>query len=113
VAEFSYLETRNQNLVHGEINSRLNLSNAWYHSVQNLLASQLLSKYLQIEIYKSIILLVVLFGCETWSVTLREKHRLKIFESRVPKRIFALKRDEMIGGWRKQCNELQNVYSFA
>jgi hypothetical protein len=114
VAGFNYLEARNQNLIHDEINSRLNSSIACYHSVQNLLSSHLLSKYLKIETYKSIILPVVLYGCETWSVTLREEHRLKVFESRVPKRIFGLKRNEMIGGWRKLCNEeLHNMYSFV
>jgi hypothetical protein len=53
-----------------------------YHSVQNL-SSQLLSKKLKIRIYKTIILPVVLYGCETWSLTLREEHRLRVFENRV------------------------------
>jgi hypothetical protein len=55
--------------------------------------------------YKTIILLVVLYGCETWCLTLREKYRLRVFESRVLRRIFGPKRDEMTGEWRKLHNE--------
>jgi hypothetical protein len=55
---------------------------------------------------------VVLYGCETWSLTLREEHRLRVFENRVLRRIFGPKRDEVAGGWRKLHNEeLHNVYS--
>jgi hypothetical protein len=61
----------------------------------------LLFKNLKIKIYKIIILPVVLYGCETWSLTLREEQRLKVFENRVLGRIFRLKRDEITGGWRK------------
>jgi hypothetical protein len=57
------------------------------------LSSSLLSKNIKIRIYKTIILPVVLYGCETWSLTLREEHRLRVFESRVLKRIFGSKRD--------------------
>jgi hypothetical protein len=54
---------------------------------------------------------VVLYGCETWSLTLREEHRLRVFENRVPRKIFGPKRDEVIGGWRKLHNEdLHNLY---
>jgi hypothetical protein len=54
---------------------------------------------------------VVLYGCETWSLTLREEHRLRVFENRVLRRIFEPKRDEVIGGWRKLHNEeLHNLY---
>jgi hypothetical protein len=77
-----------QNLMYGEIKSRLNVSNACYHSVKNLLSSHLLSKNVKIRIYRTIILLVVLYGCETWSLTLREGHRLRVFENRVLRRIF-------------------------
>jgi hypothetical protein len=59
----------------------------------------LLSKNLKIRIYKTIILPVVLYGCETWSLTLREEHRLGLFENRVLKRIFGKKRDEVTGEW--------------
>jgi hypothetical protein len=54
----------------------------------------------------------VLYGCETWSLTLREEHKLRVFENRVLRRIFGLKRDEVTGGWRKLRNEeLHNLYS--
>jgi hypothetical protein len=61
------------------------------------LSSLLLSKNIKIRIYKTIILLVVLYGCETWSETLRVEHRLRVFENRVLRRIFGPKRDEVIG----------------
>jgi hypothetical protein len=72
---------------------------------QNLLSSRLLSKNIKIRIYKSIILHVVLYGCETWSLTLREERRLKAFENRVLRKIFGPKRDEVTGEWRKLHNE--------
>jgi uncharacterized membrane protein len=60
----------------------------------------------------AIILPVVLYGCETWSLTLREKHRLRVFENRVLRRIFGPKRDEVTGEWRKLHNEeLHDLYS--
>jgi hypothetical protein len=62
-------------------------------------------KNLIIRIYKTIILPVVLYGCETWSLTLREEHKLRVFENRVLRRIFVPKRDEMTGEWRKLHNE--------
>jgi hypothetical protein len=74
-------------------------------SVQNLLSSRLLSKNLKIKIYKIIILPVALYGCETWSLTLREEHKLREFENRVLKRIFRPKREEVKGGWRRLHNE--------
>jgi hypothetical protein len=95
----------NQNLIQEEIKRRLNSGNACYHSVQNLLSSSLLSKNLKIRVYKTIILPVVLYGCETWSLTLREDHRLRVFENRVLRRIFGPKRDEVTGEWRKLHNE--------
>ena len=74
VEELIHLETTltNQNSIQEEIKSRLRSGNASYHSVQNLLSSSLLSKNLKIKIYRTIILPVVLYGCETWSLTLRE-----------------------------------------
>jgi hypothetical protein len=79
---------------------------------QNLLSSRLLSKNLKIRIYKRIILPVVLYGSETWSLTLREEHRLRVFENRVLRRIFGPKKDEMTGEWRKLHNkELHDLYS--
>jgi hypothetical protein len=80
-------------LIQEEIARRLNSGNACYHSVQNLLSSRLLSKNIKIRIYKTIILPVVLYGCETWSLTLREEHRLRVFENRVLRRIFGPKRE--------------------
>jgi hypothetical protein len=72
----------------------------------------LLSKNLKIRIYKTIILLVVLYWCETWSLTLREEDRLGVFENRVMRRIFGPKRDEATGEWRKLHNEeLRDLYS--
>jgi hypothetical protein len=64
------------------------------------------------RIYRAIILPFVLYGCESWSLTLREEHRLRVFENRVLRRIFGPKRDEVIGGWRKLHNEeLNDLYS--
>jgi hypothetical protein len=69
-------------------------------------------KNLKIRIYKTIILLVVLYGCETWSLTLREEYRLGVFENRVLMRIFGPKGDEVTGEWRKLHNEeLHDLYS--
>ena len=79
--------------------------------MQNLLSSSLLSKNLKIKIYRNIILSVVLYGCETWSLILREERRLRVFENRVLRRIFEPKRDEITGKWRKLCNEeLSDLY---
>jgi hypothetical protein len=75
------------------------------------LSSLLLSKNVKVGIYKTIILPVVLYGCETWSLTIREEHKLRVFENRVL-RIFGPKRDGVTGGWRKLHNEeLHNLYS--
>jgi hypothetical protein len=68
------------------------------HVIQNLLSSRLLSKNVKVRIYKTIILPVVLYGCETWSVTVREEHKLRVFENRVLRRIFGPKRDRVTGG---------------
>jgi hypothetical protein len=114
VAKFKYLETTltDQNDRHEEIKTRLNSGTACYHSVQILLFSRLLSRKLKVKIHKTIILPVVLYGCETWSLTLREKHRLRVFENRVLRRIFGPTRDEVTGEWRKLHNgELHNLYS--
>ena len=97
--EFKYLGTTltDQNSIQEEIKSKLKLGNACYHSVQNLLSSMLLSKNLKIKIYRTIILPVVLYGYETWSLTLREERRLRVFESRVLRKVFVPKRDEVTG----------------
>jgi hypothetical protein len=78
----------------------------------SLFPSRLLSRNLKIKIYKTIILPVVLYGCEIWSLTLREEHRLRVFENRVLRRIFGPKRDEVTGEWGKLHNgELHNLYT--
>jgi hypothetical protein len=88
----------NQNLIQEEIKSRLNLSSACYYSVQYLLSSHLPSGNIKIRIYKTIILPVVLYGCETWSLALREEHiPPTVFENKLLRRIFELKRDEVTG----------------
>jgi hypothetical protein len=82
VAKFKYLETAgtNQNLINEEIKRRMNSGNACYHSIQNVLSSHLLPENVKIRIYKPTILPVVLYQYETLSLTLREEHRLKVFE---------------------------------
>jgi hypothetical protein len=73
---------------------------------------QCCQKTLKIRIYRTIILPVVLYGCETWSLTLREEHRLRVFDNRVLRRIFGPKGDEVTGEWRKLRNEeLRDLYS--
>jgi hypothetical protein len=114
VSQFKYLgaTVTNQNLIQEEIERRLNSGNACDHSVQNLLSSRLLSKNVKVRIYKTIILPVVLYGCETWSLTIREDHKLRVFENRVLRRMFGPKRNGVTGGWSKLHNgELHNLYS--
>jgi hypothetical protein len=90
--------------------ARLNSGNVCYYSIQNLLSYRLISKNLKIKIYKTVILPVVLYGCETWSLTLGEEHRLRVFEN-IVLRIFGPKREED-GSWRKLHNdELHSLYS--
>jgi hypothetical protein len=107
VSQFKYLgtEVTDQNLIQKKIKRRLNSGKACYHSVQNLLSSRLLSRNLKIRIYKTIILPVILYGCE-------EEHRLRVFEDRVLRRIFGPKRDEVAGGWRKLYKgKFRDLYS--
>ncbi|KAJ4429500.1 hypothetical protein ANN_21669 [Periplaneta americana] len=114
VEKFKYLgaTVTNVNDTREEIKRRINMGNACYYSVENLLSSSLLSKNLKVRIYKTVILPVVLYGCETWTLTLREEHRLRVFENKVLRKIFGAKRDEVIGEWRKLHNtELHALYS--
>jgi len=76
--------------------------------VQKILFYSLLSKKLKIKIYRTIKLSVILCGCETWSLALREERRLRVFENRVLRKIFGPKRDEVTGEWRKLYNEELN-----
>jgi len=101
VEQFKYLEANltNQSSIPDEIKSRLKSGNACCHSVQNLLSSILLSKNLKIKIKRTIVLPVVLYECEIWSLTLR------VLENRVLRRIFGPKRDDVTGEWRKTDTE--------
>jgi len=114
VEVFKYLGTTltNKNSISEEINSRLRSGNACYHSVQNLLSSRLLSKNLKIKIYRTIILPIVLYGCEAWSLTLRKERKLRVFKYMVLWRIFGPRRNEVMGEWRRLHNEeLNDLYS--
>jgi len=110
VEEFKYLRTTltNPNSIQEEIRNRFYSGNACYHLVQNLLYSSFLSKNLKIKIYRTIILPVVLYRCETWSLTLREERRLRVFENRVLREIFGSKWEEVTREWRKLHNEELN-----
>jgi hypothetical protein len=103
VEEFKYLGTTlmNQNSIQEVIQSRWNTGTAYPHSVQSLLSSHFLSKNLKIKIYRTILLPVVLYGCETWLLILREEHRLRVHENRALRRIFGPMRDEVTGEWRR------------
>ncbi|KAJ4435405.1 hypothetical protein ANN_18020 [Periplaneta americana] len=114
VEKFKYLgaTVTNINDTREEIKNRINMGNACYYSVEKLLSSSLLSKNLKVRIYKTVILPVVLYACETWTLTLREKHMLRVFENKVLRKIFGTKRDEVTGEWRKLHNtELHALYS--
>jgi hypothetical protein len=80
--------------------------------LQSLPSSRLPSRSVKVKIYKTIIPPIALYGCETWSLTLREEHRLRAFENRALRGIFGPKRDEVTGEWRKLHNEeLHILYS--
>jgi len=102
----------NQNSIPEEIKSRLRPGNACYHAEQKLLSSRLLSKNLKIKIYRTIILPVVLYACETRSLTLRWERKLRVFENMVLRRIFGSRRDDVTGEWRTLHNEeLNDLFS--
>ncbi|KAJ4441931.1 hypothetical protein ANN_11794 [Periplaneta americana] len=114
VEKFKYLgaTVTNINDNREEIKHRMNMGNACYYSVEKLLSYSLLSRNLKVRIYKTVILPVVLYGCETWTLTLRKEHRLRVFENKVLRKIFGAKRDEVTGEWRKLHNtELHAMYS--
>jgi hypothetical protein len=114
VAQFRYLGATitNENLIQEEIKRKLNSGNACYHSVQNLLSSRLLSKNITIRVYRTILLLLILCWRETWSLTLKEEHRLTMFENRVLRRMFGSKTGEVTGDCRKlRYGELHKLYS--
>jgi len=80
-----------------EFKNRLNSGNVLYNSEQNVLSKILISKYIKIKIYRTIIFPIVFYGCETWLLTLREEHKLRFFKNRVLRIIFVPKRDEVTG----------------
>ncbi|KAJ4434002.1 hypothetical protein ANN_16321 [Periplaneta americana] len=113
VEKFKYLgvTVTNINDTREEIKRRINMGNACYYPVEKLLSSSLLSKNLNVRIYKTVILPVVLCGSETWTLILREEHRW-VFKNKVLRKIFGAKRDEVTGEWRKLHNtELRAMYS--
>ena len=94
-----------------EIKSTMKSVNACYYLVLNVVPYILLSKNIKIKIYRTIILPVVLYGCETWSLTMREQCRVRVLENRVLRRIFGCRRDKIKGGCRKSFNkELNDLY---
>jgi hypothetical protein len=119
VEEFTYCGTnsKNQNSIQEEIKSRLKSGNVCYHAMQNLLSSCLLSKNIKIKIYRTTVLPVVLYGFETWSLTLKEECRMRMFEKRMLRRIFGPKRDKVTQEWRNCimtnlmiCTPLQTLF---
>jgi hypothetical protein len=99
MCQFRYLGTTitNQTLIEEEVERRLKYGDACCHLVHNLLPSHLLSENIKIRIYQTIILTVVLYGCESLFLALREEHRLLVFVIRVPRKMFGPKRDDMMG----------------
>ena len=100
--KFKYLAitVTNTNDIREEIKRRINMGNARYYSLENILSSHLQSRKLKVNTYKIILLPAVLYGCETRSFTLREANRLRMFENKVLRKIFGAKRDEITGEWR-------------
>jgi len=99
VNKFKYLGAyvTSKNEVAEEINSRLVSGNASFYSVQKLLTSRLISRILKLKIYRTVILSVILYGCESWSTTLADEHKMRVFENRFSEDIRAeTRRDD----WR-------------
>jgi hypothetical protein len=101
-----------QNSIQEKIKIRLKSGNACYKLVQNPLSSHLLSKNIKMKIYRRIILLVVLYGCETWSLTLGKESRLRVFENRVLRRIFGPRREEAMGSGEDYIIISYHLFSF-
>ena len=97
--KFKYLgvTVTNTNDIREEIKLRINMGNACYYSLEKILSSHLLSKKLKVNTYKIITLPVVLYGWETWSLTLREEHKLRVSENKILRKIFGAMRDEIAG----------------
>ena len=95
----------NTNDMREEIKRRINMGNACYYSLEKILSSRLLSKKLKVNTHKTVMLPVVLYDCETWSLTLREEHGLRVFENKVLRKIFGTKKYEITGEWRKIHND--------
>ena len=112
VEKFRYpgVTVTNTNDIREEIKRRINMRNTCYYSLEKILSSYLLSKKLKVNTYRTIILPVVLYGCKTLSLTLREEHRLRVFENEVLRKIFWAKRDKITGEWRKLHNA--ELYAF-
>jgi len=114
VEHFKYLGTSLtiQNSILEEIKCRLQSGNACYYLLQNILSSSLLSKNINVKIYRTIILPCVLYGCETWSPTVSEEHRLRVFGNRVLRKIFGCTRDKITGELGRRHNDtLYDLYS--
>ena len=114
VSNFKYLGSilNQTNEIREELKRRINLGNACFYSVKKLLGSRILSRRLKIRIYRTIILPVVLYGSEAWSLTLQDEKRFRAFENKVLRKIIGAKRDEETGEWRKLHNaELHQLYN--
>ena len=112
--QFKYLgkTVTNHNYIQGEIKITLKAGNPICPSVQGLLSCSLLSKNIRIDIFRTIISLSCLYGCETWSHILREERSLRVFENGVLRRLFGPKKDEVTGEWRKLHNEKHDELYF-
>ena len=112
VRKFKYLGVTVTNTKREEIQRRINMGKVCCYSLEKILSSRLLSRKLKDNTYKTITLPVVLCGYKTWSLTLREEHRLRVFKNKVLRKIVWAKRDEIIREWRKlHSAELHALYS--
>jgi hypothetical protein len=104
----------NQNSAREEIKRSWKSVSVYYYKVQNLSSSSLLCTYFNINIYRNIIVSVVLYGCETWSFTKREVRRVRMFDNRELRKIFGPNKDEVKGKWSKlHSKELNDLYSLS